>query len=85
MSRLIKIGKAAEILGVSIQTLRRWEREGQLLPDSKSDGHTRYYNIDKLLGLENVESDLTIAYARVSSHDQRADLKRQAKIGRAHV
>lgn len=79
MSRFVKIGKAAEILGVSIQTLRRWEENNTLLPDRKNKG-TRYYDIDKLLGLEKTSSDLTIAYARVSSHDQKEDLKRQASL-----
>ena len=68
-----------KLLGVSVQTLRRWEREGELLPDRKSEGGTRYYNLDKLLGLQNIETDLTIAYARVSSHDQKDDLRRQAE------
>lgn len=80
MSRFVKIGKAAELLGVSIQTLRRWEALGHIIPDRKSSGHTRYYDIDKLLGLKNIESDVTIAYARVSSHDQKQDLIRQAKL-----
>jgi putative resolvase len=80
MSRLVKIGKAAEILGVSVQTLRRWETLGTLIPDSKTPGSTRYYNLDKLLGLKNFDTDLTIAYARVSSHDQKDDLARQAVI-----
>jgi hypothetical protein len=35
---------------VTVQTLRRWERTGQLLPDKKTEGGTRYYNIDRLLG-----------------------------------
>lgn len=80
MSRFIKIGKAAEILGVSIQTLRRWEQLGTLLPDRKTAGSTRYYDLDKLLGLQNAEKNLTIAYARVSSHDQKKDLERQATL-----
>jgi putative resolvase len=79
MNRYVKIGKAAELLGVSIQTLRRWEESKTLLPDRKSRG-TRYYSVDKLLGLEKSSSDLTIAYARVSSHDQKEDLKRQANL-----
>lgn len=79
MSRFIKIGEAAKVLGISAQTLRRWEREGELLPDRKSEGGTRYYDLDKLLGLNHIETDLTIAYARVSSHDQKEDLKRQAE------
>src|SRR5262245_44045765 len=80
MSRFIKIGEAAKLLGISIQTLRRWEIRGELLPDRKTSGQTRYYNVDKLLGLKNIGNDVTIAYARVSSHDQKEDLSRQAKL-----
>ena len=80
MSRFIKIGVAAKILGVSIQTLRRWELEGELLPDRKSDGKTRYYQLDNLLGcVQKNESKLTIGYCRVSSNDQKNDLIRQAQ------
>jgi putative resolvase len=80
MNRFVKIGKAAEILGVSVQTLRRWEVVGSILPDRKTQGGTRYYNLDKLLGMKAPENDLTIGYARVSSHDQKEDLSRQAKL-----
>ena len=80
MSRFIKIGKASEILGVSIQTLRRWETLGSFVPDRKSTGGTRYYDLDKLLGLKKFDTNLTIAYARVSSHDQKEDLARQATL-----
>lgn len=79
MNRLIKIGEAARILGVTEQTLRRWEKSVQLLPDKKTDGGTRYYDIDRLMGTSSKtkESSLTYAYARVSSHDQKQDLQRQ--------
>lgn len=80
MSRLIKIGKAAELLGVSIQTLRRWEKLGKISPDSRSIGDTRYYDVDKLMGIKTKQTDVTIAYARVSSHDQKQDLVRQAQL-----
>lgn len=80
MSRFIKIGKAAEILGVSIQTLRRWEALGTISSEKRSEGGTRYYDVDKLLGLKKPSNDLTIAYARVSSHDQKKDLARQAEL-----
>jgi predicted site-specific integrase-resolvase len=79
LSRYIKIGQASELLGVSPQTLRRWEREGQLVADRKSEGGTRYYELNHLLGLREVETDLTVAYARVSSQDQKEDQKRQAE------
>ena len=80
MSRFLKIGEAAKLLGVSIQTLRRWEETGYLMPARRSKGNTRYYDLDQLIGAKKVESDLTVAYARVSSHDQKEDLKRQAEV-----
>ena len=80
MNRYIKIGEAAKILGVSIQTLRRWEKKGELIPDKISGGKTRYYLLDKLVGKEKSESDLTTPYARVSSHDQKKDLAVQAEL-----
>ena len=38
---LVKIGKAAEMLGVEVQTLRKWEESGELIPDRRSKGDTR--------------------------------------------
>lgn len=38
----IRIGKAAKMLGVTIQTLRNWEKTGKLLPQ-RSPGGQRYY------------------------------------------
>ena len=71
MNRFLKIGEAALLLGISIQTLRRWEKKGQLKPSRKSGGGTRYYDVNELLGLQGKENNLTIAYARVSSNDQK--------------
>jgi len=76
---LVKIGKAAEVLGVSIQTLHKWEESGELVPNRKSAGGTRYYDMAKILKLGN-EDTPTIGYARVSSHDQKSDLVRQAEL-----
>ena len=80
MSRFIKIGEAARLLGITVQTLRRWEQEGSFLPDRKSEGGTRYYALDRIIGVKPSENDLTIAYARVSSHDQKKDLETQAQL-----
>lgn len=46
---IISIGKAAEILGVHVQTLRNYEKSGRLKPDSISPGGTRRYNLDTIL------------------------------------
>lgn len=39
---LIPIGEAARLKGVSIGTLRRWEREGLLTSYRTPAGHRRY-------------------------------------------
>jgi excisionase family DNA binding protein len=80
MSKLLSISEAAKILGVSESTLRRWEREGRLLPDERTEGGQRRYKLSSIRPQMNHVAFLerkTIAYARVSSHDQKADLERQ--------
>ncbi len=42
MEKIYSIKQAAEILGVSIMTLRRWEKSGRLIPLRSKGGH-RYY------------------------------------------
>ena len=74
--RLIRIGEAAALMGVSVQTMRKWERTGELRPTRKSQSGTRYYDRLDLLDVGN-EAAPTIGYARVSSPDQKADLDRQ--------
>ena len=41
--KLIKISEAAEILGISIDTLRRWDESGKLTAIKKEGGTHRYY------------------------------------------
>jgi len=76
------IGKAAKELGVSRDTLRRWEKSGKISVERTPKGHRRY-NLARLLGTTprklNSEKK-TIAYARVSSHDQKEDLVRQIQV-----
>jgi len=77
------VGEASEILGVSISTLRRWDKEGRLIPEKTASGHRRY-DIAKLkpeiYRTPNFEARKTIAYARVSSYDQKNDLERQKQV-----
>ena len=87
MNKIISIGQAAKLLGVHVQTLRNWEKSGKLKPDSISPGGTRRYNSDTIMRisgkeLPQIEKDdrVTIAYARVSSQDQKEDLKRQVQV-----
>ncbi len=82
MNRYVAIGEAAEALGVSITTLRRWEAEGKLVPERTAGGQRRYdlAKIKPDLFLAVPQDRKTIAYARVSSHDQKDDLERQKQV-----
>jgi excisionase family DNA binding protein len=81
MGRLLSIGEAAAVKGVSIDTLRRWEKESKIQSVRTEGGHRRY-DIDTLIDFK--ENRKTIAYARVSSHDQKNDLERQALVLEAY-
>jgi putative resolvase len=72
---MVSIQEAAKLLGVTPKTLRTWEQEGKIKSIRTEGGHRRYIIAD-LLGTKK-EGNLTLAYARVNSHDQKEDLKRQ--------
>ena len=74
----LSIKEAAALLGVTTTTLRNWEKAGKIRSFRTSGGHRRYHAAD-LLGRKQ-EKSLTIAYARVSSHEQREDLERQKLV-----
>ncbi|MEX3900877.1 IS607 family transposase [Paraburkholderia sp. BR10954] len=83
MDRFVGIGEAARSLGVSVTTLRRWEASGRLTAEHTVGGHRRY-DLAKirpeLFRAPEEASRKTIAYARVSSHDQKDDLRRQKQV-----
>ena len=82
MDKLYRIGQAAQLLGVSNSTLRRWEREGKLIPQ-RTEGDHRLYRLSQFKmskTQQHTRDRKTIAYARVSSHDQKSDLERQKKV-----
>ena len=83
MNKFIPIKEAALHLGISPQTLRRWEREGKIPSPIRTKGGQRRYALSTLTPSETSfkpNSSPTIAYARVSSHDQKEDLQRQEKM-----
>ena len=78
-NRFVKIGEAAKLLGVSVQALRNWEMEGKIMPSHRTPGGQRMYDLAELLGVNDLTYP-TIAYARVSSSDQKEDLERQHAV-----
>lgn len=81
MSKLLTIQEAASVMGVSAQTIRRWEREGKAIPSIRTKGGQRRFNPQDIPTMRHVlKKRKTVAYARVSSHDQKEDLIRQEKM-----
>jgi predicted site-specific integrase-resolvase len=70
-------------MGVHPDTLRRWEAEGRIDPAERTPGGRRRYDLSKLRHLgphKTPSSRTTVAYARVSTNDQKDDLIRQVAL-----
>ena len=70
-----------QILGVTAQTLRNWDKEGKLKPSyTKSNGY-RYYSEEDVMSYtkerDRKKEKKLIGYVRVSSKKQEDDLNRQ--------
>lgn len=79
---MLRIGEFAKSLGVSIQTLRNWDKEGKLKPTYITENGYRYYSEDLLNKFRNIKNvnqitKKNILYARVSTKNQKDDLDRQ--------
>ncbi|RDK05501.1 IS607 family transposase [Cupriavidus lacunae] len=84
---LFSIGELAQMLGVAVMTLRRWHKAGKLVPACRTiGGHRRYdaMKVREVMGMTTPAAGKTIAYARVSSHDQKEQLQSQAMRLRRH-
>ena len=82
MNKLLSITAAAQALGVSASTLRRWEAAGKLIP-SRTEGGQRRYDLASTHPERYHSAPVsrrTVAYARVSSHDRKGDLERQQQV-----
>jgi predicted site-specific integrase-resolvase len=85
MESTLSTGKAAKLLGVSVKTLQRWEREGRLIPVARTDSNRRLYTeaqIREFIGLRQANHAPTklVAYCRVSSAAQKPDLANQRRV-----
>ena len=79
VNKYLSIGEAAELLGVSVPTIRRWQISGKITESHRTAGNHRRFSIEVIRDLLGVPQDRkTMGYARVSSHDQKSDLKTQA-------
>ncbi|RUR29773.1 IS607 family transposase [Vreelandella andesensis] len=74
------IGTFAKMLGKSVKTLQRWDRDGILVVHRHAKGR-RYYTHDQYLAYIGVKAEAatgdTVVYTRVSSSAQKPDLANQ--------
>lgn len=89
MKKYYSIRKLSEMIDVSAQTLRNWEKSGKLIPDYKTSSGYRYYSqeqVDAITGNRtNIENRITIGYCRVSNAKQKDDLERQIQNVKAYL
>lgn len=78
----MRISQAAKELGVSVDTLRRWEAAGKIEAERTPGGHRRYdlAKLRHIVPRQAPSPRLTLAYARVSSPDQKSDLATQVAL-----
>ena len=73
----------AELLGVAVKTLQRWDRDG-ILKANRTPTDRRYYTYDQYLQFKGIqtENDIrdTVIYARVSTKNQKYDLQNQVEF-----
>lgn len=77
----------AELLNVSVKTLQRWDREG-VLKAFRTPTDRRYYTYEQYLefkGIDNNTEKKTVIYARVSTNNQKDDLKNQVEFLQNYV
>lgn len=70
----------AKLLGVSVKTLQRWDRDG-ILKANRTPTDRRYYTYSQYLQFKGIQTENDIRdiviYARVSNKNQKDDLKNQ--------
>ena len=73
----------AELLGVSVKTLQRWDREGTLKAN-RTPTDRRYYTYNQYLQFKGIDTEndtrQVVIYARVSTRDQKDDLQDQVSF-----
>ena len=73
----------AELIGVSVKTLQRWDREG-ILEANRTPTDRRYYTYDQYLQFKGIktQNDIrqVVIYARVSTKNQKDDLQNQVSF-----
>lgn len=83
MNEILTVTEAAQYLKRTVVCLQQWDRRGKL-KSHRTQSNRRYYfkhELDSFLGIRPVKENRSIVvYARVSSSNQKPDLKNQINI-----
>ena len=79
--RYFTINKFSQMVGVTPQTLRNWDKVGKLKPHHTAENGYRYYSEEQLNQVLKIKpkAKTVIGYCRVSSPKQKDDLERQVE------
>lgn len=78
----VSIGKAAKEAGVTVTTLREWDKAGKVVSERTPGGHRRY-DIESVLSYANRNKNcekITAIYSRVSRSMDYNELEKQKQI-----
>ncbi|TML06376.1 MAG: MerR family DNA-binding transcriptional regulator, partial [Actinobacteria bacterium] len=83
MDDLVRIGAAAQALGVSVDTLRRWEREGRVQFERR--GNSRFLRADELASLLRARGASDRSSARNRLHGVVLEVKRDGVMAQVDM
>ena len=83
MDDLVRIGAAAQALGVSVDTLRRWEREGRVKFERR--GNSRFLKAEELAALLRARGASDRSSARNRLHGVVLEVKRDGLMAQVDM
>jgi putative resolvase len=78
----VTIGKVAKEVGVTVETLRAWEKAGKIKSE-RTKGNHRRYELEQISGYANrnkTNCKVTAIYVRVSTPSRKNDLDMQRQV-----
>jgi len=88
LSKHYKPKEIAELLNVSVITLQRWDNDGKLKA-FRSPTNPRYYTYEQYLAYKGIHKETNnrkiVIYTRVSTSNQKDDLKNQVEFLRQYA
>ena len=89
MKEIYTISEFAEIVGVTVQTLRNWDKTGKLKPARLTEGGNRLYSYNQVLQIKNKshdKSNIIAIYAVTSDNeDQNKLVDMQISVMKRHI